>query len=88
MASYSIRFKSSAEKDLRRLTRDLVSRVMEKIEELRLEPFPNQSIKISGSERHYRLRVGDYRVVYEVDAKEKLITINYVRHRSVVYCDL
>jgi mRNA interferase RelE/StbE len=88
MVSYSIRFKSSAEKDLRRLPRDLVSRVMEKIEALRLEPFSNKSIKISGSERHYRLRIGDYRIVYEVDAKDKLITIHYIRHRSVVYRDL
>jgi mRNA interferase RelE/StbE len=88
MASFSIWFKSSAEKDLRRLPRDLVSRVMDKIEELRFEPFPNQSIKISGAERHYRLRLRDYRIAYEVEAKEELITIHYVRHRSVVYRDL
>ena len=88
MANYSISFKRSVEKDLRHLPRDLISRVMEKIENLKSEPFPAQSIRISGAERLYRLRVGDYRIVYEVDSKRREITIHHVRDRSVVYRSL
>ena len=39
-------------------------------------------------ERLHRLRVGDYRIIYEVDAKEKVVTIHYIRPRSVVYRNL
>jgi mRNA interferase RelE/StbE len=85
MADYSISFKRSVEKDLRHLPQDLITRVMEKIESLKSEPFPSQSIRISGAERLYRLRVGDYRIIYEVDSKTKEIIIHHVRDRSIAY---
>jgi mRNA interferase RelE/StbE len=88
MASFSISFKPSVDKDLRRLPKSLIPRVMEKIEDLKSEPFPPQVVKIPVADRLYRLRVGDYRIVYEVEVKKKIITIHYVRHRSVVYRDL
>ncbi len=88
MASFRIDFKPSVEKDLRRLPVEIISRSMEKIAQLEFEPFPPQSIKISGSERLHRLRVGDYRIIYEVDIKEKAIAIHYIRPRSIVYRNL
>jgi mRNA interferase RelE/StbE len=88
MASFSICFKPSVDKDLRRLPKNLIPRVIEKIEELKSEPFPTQAVKIPVADRLYRLRVGDYRIVYEVEVKKKIITIHYIRHRSVVYRDL
>ena len=88
MASFKIDFKPSVEKDLRHLPAEIISRSMEKIAELEFEPFPPQSIKVSGSERLHRLRVGDYRIIYEVDTKEKVVTIHYIRPRSIVYRNL
>jgi len=85
MGSYSINFKPSVEKDLRPLSKTLVSRVMKRIERLRTDPFPRQAIKLSGTERLYRIRVGDYRIVYEVDIQAKEVTIHHVRHRREVY---
>ena len=85
MASYNITFKPSVEKDLRPLPKSVVARVMERIEKLKDEPFPQQVVKLSGTERLYRIRVGDYRIVYEVDTEAKQITIHYVRHRREVY---
>ena len=85
MGSYNINFKPSVEKDLRPLSKALVSRVMERIEGLKTDPFPRQAIKLSGTERLCRLRVGDYRIVYEVDTQAKQIMIHYVRHRREVY---
>lgn len=88
MATYSIDFKPSVDKDLRSLPRDLISRVMEKIEELKSEPFPPQAVKISVADRLHRLRVGDYRIIYEIDLERLKIVIYYIRHRSVVYNSL
>ncbi len=85
MASYSFNFKPSVEKDLQSLSKSLVSRVMERIESLKDEPFPRQAIRFSGAERLYHLRVGEYRIVYEVDIQIKQVTIHYVRHRREVY---
>ncbi len=85
MGSYSVNFKPSVEKDLQPLSKTLVSRVMKRIERLRTDPFPRQAIKLSGTERLYRIRVGDYRIVYEVDTQAKEVTIHYVRHRREVY---
>ncbi len=85
MDAYSINFKPSVEKDLRSLSPSLVVRVMEHIESLRSNPFSPQTAKLSGAERMYRLRVGDYRIVYEVDTKSRQVMIHYVRHRREVY---
>jgi len=58
---------------------------MESIEKLEAGPFPRQAIKLSGAERLYRIRVGDYRMVYEVNTQAKQIMIHYVRHRREAY---
>jgi len=85
MASYNIFFKPSVEKDLRPLPKSLVARVMAQIEKLKTDPFPPRAIKLSSAERLYRIRVGDYRIVYEVDTKAKQVVIHYIRHRREVY---
>jgi mRNA interferase RelE/StbE len=85
MTSYNVVFKPSVEKDLRSLPKALIARAMKHIAGLQTDPFPRQAIKLSGAERLYRVRVGDYRIVYEVDTKAKQVTIHYVRHRREVY---
>jgi mRNA interferase RelE/StbE len=88
MDSYNIEFKPSAEKDLRSLPKPIISRVMAKIEKLGADPFSLQALKLSVAEHLYRLRVGDYRIIFEVDEQTKKVIIHYVRHRRRVYRDL
>ena len=85
MASYRIEFKGSAERDIRRIVPSFVARILKEIEALSDSPFPRQSLKLSGAERTYRLRVGTYRVIYEVDPEAETITIWYIRHRREAY---
>ena len=85
MASYSIILKPSVEKDLRALPASMIARLIRKIEALKNNPYPHQSIKLVSAERLYRLRVGDYRVVYAVDDKANQIIVQYVRHRREIY---
>jgi mRNA interferase RelE/StbE len=85
MESFEIRFQPSVEKDFRSLPKEVVSRVIARISALRNNPFPPGAIKLSGSAGHYRIRVGDYRIVYDVDTGARILTIHYVRHRKVVY---
>lgn len=88
MASYSIRFKPSAEGDLRKLPKAMIPRVTGEIEKLRSNPFPRQAIKLKSVERLYRIRVGDFRVIYSVETEPRQITIFYIRNRREVYRNL
>jgi len=83
--SYKILWKRSAEKDLERIEPKHVLRIIEVVESLSVNPFPPDCRKLRGVERIYRIRVGDYRVIYQVDIKAKIVVIYYVRHRRKAY---
>ncbi len=85
MGLYSVVLKPSVEKDFRQLPKNVLTRVIRLIEGLAANPFPYNSVKLSGTRELYRLRLGDYRIIYEVDATGKLVTIHYVRHRREAY---
>ena len=68
MGKYSVELKPSARKELERLPGRLIERVFPKLESLASEPRPSGCKKLKGGDREYRVRVGDYRVVYTVDA--------------------
>ncbi|MBC7324178.1 MAG: type II toxin-antitoxin system RelE/ParE family toxin, partial [Moorella sp. (in: Bacteria)] len=84
----SVYLKASAEKDLRRLSPPLVARVLAAIEGLRSLPFPPDAVKLTGTQRLYRLRIGDYRIIYEVNVLTREVTVYYVRHRREAYRSL
>ncbi len=85
MGSYEIRWKRSAERELCKHDRQVILRIIPAVEELANEPFPRQCHKLCGAEHQYRLRVGDYRVIYEVNVNAKTIVIHHVRHRREIY---
>jgi len=85
MASYRIRLKRSVEKDLRRLPRAHLPRVLNAIDQLSSDPHPRGAVKLSGAEMLYRVRAGDYRIIYEVDTVASEVTIHYLRHRREAY---
>ena len=85
MEPFEIQWRSSTRKDLRSLPRHEVARLVSAVADLASNPQPHGSQKLSGSERTYRIRVGDYRVIYEVFADSRVIEIQRVRHRKDVY---
>jgi mRNA interferase RelE/StbE len=85
MASYKVIFKSSVEKDLRSLPQSVVTRIFKHIDALKDDPFPRLSIKLAGAEQLYRVRIGDYRMIYGVDKDNRQVIVHYVRHRRDVY---
>lgn len=82
---YKIIFKHQVEKDLRKIDNQLINKIIKKIELLSENPLPQNSKKLLNTERTYRLRVGDYRVIYQLDEETKELTIYYIRHRKDVY---
>jgi mRNA interferase RelE/StbE len=85
MPGYTITFSRSARKELQRLPNEIAERVLEKIETLTLNARPEGCKKISGAEDLWRLRVSDYRVVYKIDDKSRMVDIAVIRHRREVY---
>jgi len=85
VATYEIKFATSAAKEFRSLSTELRYRIGAAIDGLSQNPHPPGVRKLVGHERLYRIRVGQYRVVYEINDKEQLVRITRVRHRREVY---
>lgn len=74
----------SALKDLDKLPDDITLRISKKLYDLATNPYMQGSEKLSGN-KGYRIRIGDYRVVYRVDKGSKEVTVIKVKHRREVY---
>ena len=77
-------FVKSAENELLRLDKKLAKRILDKINLLETDPYGQNSQKL-GAAKGYRIRIGDYRVVYTVNKTAKTVTIIKIRHRRDVY---
>jgi mRNA interferase RelE/StbE len=84
MESYRIGLRTSAEKELRKLPAADLPRLIERITALAGNPRPQGSQKLSAEEK-YRIRQGDYRIVYSVDDREKAVLIVKIGHRKDIY---
>ena len=85
MASYRIEWKNSAKKELRKLDRTVIPKIVAAVESLATTPHPEGHKKLQGSEHTYRIRIGDYRVVYSIEDQVLLIEIVKVGHRKNIY---
>ena len=85
MGSYDVRFLRSAEKDLRKVNKSNLPAIFHNIENLSSNPRPEGVRKLVGSNSSYRIRVGEYRVVYLIYDSVRIVEIERVRHRKDVY---
>ena len=84
MANYSLVFKKSVAKDLRKIPNNDVKRILNFIELLCVNSRADGCIKLSGQEL-YRVRQGVYRIVYQIQDMELIIQVIIVAHRGIVY---
>lgn len=85
MASYSVELTRTAEKQLRRVAKRDRSRLLDAIEALGTKPRPQGARKLQGYEDIYRIRVGQYRVVYEVIDDRVVVIVLKLGHRKDIY---
>lgn len=83
--TYTVEFSPSARKMFKKLPQDLQDRIQPKIDALAIEPRPSGVKKLKGEENTYRIRVGSYRVVYEIEDDVLLVTVIRVGGRGEVY---
>jgi mRNA interferase RelE/StbE len=82
---YEVQVENSAAKAIQRLQVHDQVRVLKAVAALSFEPRPNGCTKLSGFDAAYRVRVGNYRIVYIVDDSVRVITVTRVGHRRDVY---
>ncbi len=85
MANYRIIFARSARKELESLDASILNRVFPKIESLIEDARPQGCRKLTGENNLWRIRVGDYRVIYTIDDEQKVVDVVAVRHRREAY---
>jgi mRNA interferase RelE/StbE len=85
MARYAIYFKPSADRQLRKLPLDVQRRIVAAVEALAGNPHPPGVVIIAGDDNLWRIRVGDYRVVYEIHDDRLIVLVLRVAHRKDVY---
>lgn len=85
MDTYQIEWKRSAVKELEKLPRPMIVKVVAAVGELASNPYPHGVRKLVGTEDTYRIRVGDFRVLYSVFKNKLIVEIVRVQHRKDVY---
>jgi mRNA interferase RelE/StbE len=82
---YVLEFTASAIREFRDLDKQLQRRITEKVTALCEDPFPPENKKLKAQPDHFRIRVGDYRVIYRIDGKRVVVVIVRIGHRRDVY---
>ncbi len=85
MARYSIEISRTAEKQLKKVRRDDQRRIIEAILSLADDPHPMGSRKLMGYDDVFRIRVGQYRVLYSVSGKKLIVIVLKIGNRKDVY---
>lgn len=84
MANYKIYFRKSAAKELKGLPNPALQKVIKRIEALSSEPRPAGCEKLTGKE-YYRVRQGNYRIVYSIQDNELTVWVVKISHRKDIY---
>ena len=85
MREYRITFARSARRELEQLPRILVERILAKIGSLMDNPRPRGCRKLQGPSQLWRIRIGDYRIIYSINDEKRIVDIAVIRHRSEAY---
>lgn len=82
---YTVDFKPAAARQIRKLPKATQNQIIKHIEILGENPFPAGVVKLAGEDDLFRIRVGDYRVIYSVENKKLVVLVVSVGHRREVY---
>ena len=85
MSNYTVQVQPSARKELEHLPDNVLARVISRLESLAHTPRPAGCKKLKGHGDQWRLRVGDWRVIYIIDDARAMVTVTRVAHRGKVY---
>ena len=82
---YTVELKPKAKKFIKGQDKKVQQQIIERLESLSNDPRPNNCKLLHSNEKLYRIRSGDYRIIYKIDDEKKLVTIDWIRHRKDAY---
>ena len=85
MDSYDLKWKKSAFKELKKINKLIIPKIISAAQNLTSDPHPANSKKLFAAEHTYRIRVGNYRIIYSIKESELVIEIVKVGHRKDIY---
>ena len=85
MAGYKVSLARSARKQLFALDPAVAQRIVSRLEALAENPRPPGCVRLQGARHLWRVRVGDYRIVYEIDESTRMVDVSIIRHRRDAY---
>ncbi len=83
--SFQVIIPKPVQKQLDDLPDDVFKRIIEKLEVLTINPRPFGCVKLKGMKNEYRIRIGDYRIRYEINEAENLVILLHCKHRKDIY---
>lgn len=83
--AYEVRLSKAAEKFLNRQDDTTFKRIAKAAADLGTDPYPAGCVKLAGSEKDFRIRVGDYRLIYEVRNEILVVLVLKIGHRKDIY---
>jgi mRNA interferase RelE/StbE len=84
VANYELVVRPSVYRDVKGIPPRELKRILERMEALRVDPHPANSVKLSGQES-YRIRQGNYRIIYEIEDARRVVVVSKVGHRREIY---
>jgi mRNA interferase RelE/StbE len=85
VVSYSVEIKSPARKELEELPDNVLERVVIKIDSLAINPRPSGCVKLKGFKSQWRIRVGNWRILYAIDDADRLVSVTQIKHSREAY---
>ena len=83
--TYQVEITPAAKRQIKKLIAPIQLAIVERLEQLAGDPRPPGVLKMQGEESLYRIRVGDYRIIYEIQDRTLLVVVAKVGHRGDVY---
>ncbi|MDC0834298.1 RelE/StbE replicon stabilization toxin [Geitlerinema sp. FC II] len=83
--SYIVELKAAPQRQLKKLEKPIRNRILKKLEALAIDPRPLGVKKLSGEEETYRVRVGDYRIIYQIFDRILRVSVIQIGHRREIY---
>ncbi len=85
MNDYEVILRPAAQRDLRKISEPFYGRIVTALNNLKENPRPAGVRKLAGQDNEWRLRVGDYRTLFEIDDLERIVRVFRIAHRREAY---